>query len=169
MRFQRHRADPGLIASALRGARMSGNKNEADDQFATGGTSNVDASHTLAEALRALEPEIEKELASLDDALGELRDAAAIERDSTMATKPVPPPPTIRQQPTMAPTQGASRVGTAGNGKQARLDPVGSPHGPARPQFRFDQPPPKPFQTAVLKEAEPVKAAAPKVRLAPQE
>src|SRR5690606_2009806 len=132
MPFQRHRADPGLIASALRGARMSGNKNEADDQFANMGTGNVDASHSLAEALRALEPEIEKELASLDDALGELRDAAAIERASAMAGKPVAPPP-VRKQPMMMPMPDASRMGSVGNGMQARVDPVGSPHGSARP------------------------------------
>jgi len=147
---------------------MSGNKNEADGQFANMGTGNVDASHSLAEALRALEPEIEKELASLDDALGELRDAAAIERASAMAGKPVAPPP-VRKQPMMMPMPDASRMGSVGNGMQARVDPVGSPHGSARPQLRFDQPPSRPVRTAVLKEAEPVKVAAPQVRLSPQE
>src|SRR5690606_22019043 len=70
---------------------MSGNQTDADNHPLNQGNSDTQGGYSLAEALRALEPEIERELADLDEALGELRDAAAVERVSTTVAKPATP------------------------------------------------------------------------------
>lgn len=61
---------------------MSGNQS---DKLPGNGAGNGSHTRSLAEALKALEPEIEEELKSLDNALGELRDAATVDRMAAAA------------------------------------------------------------------------------------
>ena len=137
---------------------------------------------SLTDALKAIEPEIEQELASLDSALSELQDAATVDRIS-MAAKRIPPM-VARPQPA-AQTQAVRQPAPA---PVVSLNPKASPTvstTPAKPaaaarpasaqtaavadkrQVRTEPPPqaqPTPAAKPAFTIVEPVKAEATPVR-----
>src|SRR5690606_29384822 len=137
---------------SLRGARMSGNHTDAANQPLTQGNSDTQGGYSLAEALRALEAEIERELADLDEALGELRDGAAVERVSTTVAKPATPcangqaqKPQMQIRPA-APFVQSPALKLAANGRPSFVVPPRQSR-PASGQPRVEVPPtarPKP-------------------------
>jgi len=144
---------------------MSGNQTDADNHPLNQGNSDTQGGYSLAEALRALEPEIERELADLDEALGELRDAAAVERASATVAKPATPcangqaqKPQMQIRPA-APFVQSPALKLAANGRPSFVVPPRQSR-PASGQPRVEVPPtarPKPQQS--FKQADPIKPA----------
>ena len=156
---------------------MPEKSNDASKTPAQQRTNNNSASagdHSLSDALKSLEPEIEKELASLDDALSELQDAATVDRIA-MAAKNISP--MVARRPAVAQASSASRqvfqtapvtatavraTGTASARPMQVISNTAKPQAAAaRLQVPKEQPSaPKPE----LKPSEPLRAEAPKVQ-----
>jgi ATP-binding cassette subfamily C protein len=143
---------------------MPGNPTDADNQPLNQANSDTQGGYSLAEALRALEPEIERELADVDEALGELRDAASVERVSTTRAKPatpcardraqtfkplVRPLPPLVQSPILKPTA---------NARQTFVAPAHQSR-PASGQSPVEATPTAPSPQQSFKQAEPIKPA----------
>src|SRR5690554_2880568 len=139
---------------------MRGNQTDADNRPPIQGNSVPADGYSLAEALRALEPEIERELADLDQALGELRDAAAVERVSATVAKPATPTANGQAHSPKPQMRAQSHERQpCETGRQAFVTPA-SQSRPGGAQLRFDEPPVRPSPTPSFKQAEPVVAAS---------